>query len=167
MAHRQLERLEDQNRVFDESISSESEEEAKNRTGSFDDSNEADKTKANTTAKSGNSSSIESSYARYQQEMLIERLNHQLQDNNDGNRERQELLQLANKALSDKSALAVQLERLKDKQKAFKSKVANLEDKNANLEQQIGQNETRTEKQQAMIDRRNLEIEEMKMALDE
>ena len=61
MAHRQLERLEDQNRVFDESMSSESEEEAKNRTGSFDDSNEADKTKANTTAKSGNSSSIESS----------------------------------------------------------------------------------------------------------
>lgn len=61
MAHRQLERLEDQNRVFDESMSSESEEEAKNRTGSFDDSNEADKSKANTTAKSGNSSSIESS----------------------------------------------------------------------------------------------------------
>ena len=77
----------------------------------------------------------------------MERLNHQLQDNTDGNRERQELLQLANKALSDKSALAVQLERLKDKQKAFKSKVANLEDKNANLEQQIEQNETRTEKQ--------------------
>ena len=42
-------------------MSSESEEEAKNCTGSFDDSNEADKTKANTTAKSGNSSSIESS----------------------------------------------------------------------------------------------------------
>lgn len=40
----------------------------------------------------------------------------------------------------------MQLERLKDKQKAFKSKVANLEDKNANLEQQIEQNETRTEK---------------------
>ena len=38
MAHRQLERLEDQNRVFDESLSSESEEEAKMRTSSFDDS---------------------------------------------------------------------------------------------------------------------------------
>jgi len=39
MAHRQLERLEDQNRVFDESLSSESEEEAKMRSaGSFDDS---------------------------------------------------------------------------------------------------------------------------------
>lgn len=41
MAQRQLERLEDQNRVFDsESLSSESEteEESKNRMSSFDDS---------------------------------------------------------------------------------------------------------------------------------
>ena len=35
------------------------------------------------------------------------------------------------------------------------------------MEQQIEQNETRTQKQQGMIDRRNLEIEEMKMALEE
>ena len=98
MAQRQLERLEDQNRVFDsESLSSESEteEESKNRMSSFDDSqgrsaniSTDDKTKANTTAKSGDSG-IESQNVRALQDSL-DRFNN-IQDT-DGNRVRQELL---------------------------------------------------------------------------
>jgi len=101
MSQRQLERLEDQNRVFDsDSMSSESEsaEESKKRMSSFEDSQrrsadnstDADNTKSNTntTAKSGDSA-IESSGVRALQESL-ERFSG-LQDS-DGNRVRQELL---------------------------------------------------------------------------
>ena len=92
MAQRQLERLEDQNRVFDsESLSSESEDVEESKKRSFDDSQgrsntsgEADKTKANTTAKSGDSA-IEVASVKALQESL-DRFNN-IQDQ-DGNRVR-------------------------------------------------------------------------------
>ena len=150
MAQRQLERLEDQNRVFDsESLSSESEDVEESKKRSFDDSQgrsntsgEADKTKANTTAKSGDSA-IEVASVKALQESL-DRFNN-IQDQ-DGNRVRQELLQLANKAQSEKHAIAKQLDHLKDKQRAMKSKMANMEDKNSGLKQSLETAEQRNEK---------------------
>ena len=110
MAQRQLERLEESNRVFDsESLSSESEEDEESKKRSFGDSHgrsstsaDADRTKGNTTAKSGDSA-IEAASAKAFQESL-DRFNN-IQDS-DGNRVRQELLQLANKAQNEKHVIA-------------------------------------------------------------
>jgi len=49
--------------------------------------------------------------------------------------------------LEDKQILAKQLDKLRDKQRAYKSKYATLEDKNLNLNKLIIANKERHEKQ--------------------
>ncbi len=150
MTRKQLERLEEQNRVFDsESLSSDSDEETKSGKpgNSFDESagrntpnnrsnnnisRDMDKTKANTTAKSTDSA-IESNEYRALQESLDSFNQH----DSDANRARQEMLQYAKKVNDEKQIIAKQLDKLKDKQRAFKSKLATQEDKNERLLKQI------------------------------
>jgi len=67
----------------------------------------------------------------------------------------------------DKQILAKQLEKLRDKQRAYKSKYATLEDKNMNLNKLITANKERHEKQQAVIKKKSFEIDELKLAMDE
>ena len=64
-------------------------------------------------------------------------------------------------------AVAKQLDHLKDKQRAFKSKVATLEDKNERLSREIDANNSRVEKHKALYKKKDFEVEEMKLALEE
>ena len=59
------------------------------------------------------------------------------QSDSESTKARQEVLQLAEKALAEKMNMAKQLDHVKDKQRAYKSKVATLEDKNERLKQEI------------------------------
>ena len=180
MTKKQLERLEEQNRVFDsESISSDSEEESKSARlkSSFEESagrntpnnrsknnisGDMDKTKANTTAKSMDSG-IESNEYRNLQESL-DSFNH---GDSDANRARQEMLQYAQKIYEEKEVIAKQLDKLKDKQRACKAKLSKAEDKNERLLKQLTQEQERHDKQQQQIKKKSFEIDELKLAIDE
>ena len=73
--------------------------------------------------------------------------NYQDQEHSEGNnRARQEVLQRAQKILEEKTELAKQLDHLKDKQRAFKSKLAASEDKNERLRLQAEADKERQEK---------------------
>ena len=65
----------------------------------------------------------------------------------EGNRARQDVLKLAEKVLAEKTALAQQLDHLKDKQRAFKSKLAASEDKNERMKMQAEADIERMDKQ--------------------
>ena len=55
----------------------------------------------------------------------------------DSNKQRSEMLVFAQKAHAEKAALAKQLEQLKDKKRAFKSKLAAMEDLHLSLKQEV------------------------------
>ena len=55
----------------------------------------------------------------------------------DSNKQRSEMLVFAQKAHAEKAALAKQLEQLKDKKRAFKSKLAAMEDLQQSLKQEV------------------------------
>lgn len=89
-------------------------------------------TRANTTAKSNDSVTDSSNY-----KALQESLDSFGQGDSDSIKARSDVLQFANKVLGEKMAMAKQLDHVKDKQRAFKSKVATLEDKNGRLSREI------------------------------
>lgn len=137
MAERQLERLENQNKIFlsDSDISDDSSEESKTASGSntlmlnsFEDSTDRSRTSENnntratinSTAKSMDSG-LESENIKAFQETLE---GMQTTSDRESHKARQEMLQFAEKALAEKTAMAKSLDHLKDKQKAFKSKLA-------------------------------------------
>lgn len=122
------------------------------------------KTKANTTANESVNTTIESANFRALQESL-DNLSQQKQKR--GNKARQEVLQLAEKVLAEKTAMADQLDHLRDKQRALRSKLASSEDKAERLKSQAAESAARYEKQQAFIKRQAFENEEMKLAIEE
>ena len=89
------------------------------------------------------------------------------QGDGDSIKARSDVLQFANKVLGEKMAMAKQLDHLKDKQRAFKSKVATLEDKNGRLTREIEANDARVDKHKALYKKKDFEVEEMKLALEE
>ena len=63
--------------------------------------------------------------------------------------------------------MADQLDHLRDKQRALRSKLAASEDKAERLKSQAAESAARYEKQQAFIKRQAFENEEMKLAIEE
>lgn len=63
--------------------------------------------------------------------------------------------------------MAKQLDHLRDKMRSIKSKLAASEDKNERLRVKAEADEEHFEKYQAAIKKKNFELDEMKLAIDE
>lgn len=62
--------------------------------------------------------------------------------------------------------MAKQLDHLRDKQRAFKSKLAASDDKNERLRKQAEADKELIDKYSEAIKRKNFELDEMKLAID-
>ena len=76
------------------------------------------------------------------------------------------MLQLAQKVHTEKIAIAKQLDHLKDKQRAFKSKLAASEDKNERAQLQAEADKEIIEKYQSALKKKSFELDEMKLAIE-
>ena len=74
---------------------------------------------------------------------------------------------MAERVLAEKTLMSKQLDKLKDRQRAFKSKVATLEDKNERLQTEIQANNERHEKHKKVLKHKDFELDEMKLAIEE